>query len=61
SGTGLKGLRQRVELVGGTFEYGPRPDGGFHIESVLPIYVPTTVTWIRKDSARPARDRVSND
>ncbi|WP_190140810.1 sensor histidine kinase, partial [Streptomyces longispororuber] len=35
SGTGLKGLRQRVELVGGTFEYGPRPDGGFHIESVL--------------------------
>ncbi|MBJ3813337.1 two-component sensor histidine kinase, partial [Streptomyces flavofungini] len=31
SGSGLKGLRQRVELVGGTFESGPRPDGGFHI------------------------------
>ncbi|MER7351402.1 histidine kinase, partial [Streptomyces aurantiacus] len=29
SGSGLKGLRQRVELVGGTFESGPRPDGGF--------------------------------
>ncbi|MEI5103150.1 histidine kinase [Streptomyces sp. PmtG] len=37
SGSGLKGLRQRVELVGGTFEFGPRPDGGFHIESVLPL------------------------
>ena len=50
SGSGLKGLRQRVELVGGTFESGPRPDGGFHIKSVLPSYVPTTVTWIRSDS-----------
>ncbi|WJV44896.1 sensor histidine kinase [Streptomyces flavofungini] len=37
SGSGLKGLRQRVELVGGTFESGPRPDGGFHIEAVLPM------------------------
>ncbi|QDQ14886.1 two-component sensor histidine kinase [Streptomyces spectabilis] len=37
SGSGLTGLRQRVELVGGTFEFGPRPDGGFHIESVLPL------------------------
>ncbi|WP_461088110.1 sensor histidine kinase, partial [Streptomyces deserti] len=36
SGSGLKGLRQRVELVGGTFEWGPRPDGGFHVEAVLP-------------------------
>ncbi|WP_159399676.1 sensor histidine kinase [Streptomyces alboflavus] len=50
SGSGLKGLRQRVELVGGTFESGPRPDGGFHVKSVLPSYVPTTVTWIRSDS-----------
>ncbi|TPQ17334.1 two-component sensor histidine kinase [Streptomyces sporangiiformans] len=36
SGSGLKGLRQRVELVGGTFEFGPRPDGGFQVDSVLP-------------------------
>ncbi|MGW4766389.1 sensor histidine kinase [Streptomyces pseudogriseolus] len=40
SGSGLKGLRQRVELVGGTFESGPRPDGGFCVESVLPMEVP---------------------
>ncbi|GGW22293.1 hypothetical protein GCM10010349_79700 [Streptomyces flavofungini] len=37
-------------MVGGTFESGPRPDGGFHIKSVLPSYVPTTVTWIRSDN-----------
>ncbi|MFH8515229.1 sensor histidine kinase [Streptomyces gelaticus] len=36
SGSGLKGLRQRVELVGGTIEYGPRTDGGFQVNSVLP-------------------------
>ncbi|MFD5703926.1 sensor histidine kinase [Streptomyces lasiicapitis] len=40
SGSGLKGLRQRVELVGGTFESGPRPDGGFCVESVLPMEAP---------------------
>lgn len=36
SGSGLNGLGQRVELVGGTFDSGPRPDGGFQVESVLP-------------------------
>ncbi|MGW5869199.1 sensor histidine kinase, partial [Streptomyces sp. NPDC055239] len=46
SGSGLKGLRQRVELVGGTLECGPLTDGGFRIESVLPAYVPTTETWV---------------
>ncbi|MFE6160133.1 sensor histidine kinase [Streptomyces sp. NPDC056486] len=43
SGSGLKGLRQRVELVGGTFEFGPVSGGGFHVESVLPAECPTTV------------------
>lgn len=41
SGTGLTGLRQRVELVGGSIEYGPRPDGGFGVDAILPAYVPT--------------------
>ncbi|MFH8979034.1 sensor histidine kinase [Streptomyces sp. NPDC017890] len=36
SGSGLNGLRQRVELIGGTFESGPRDDGGFQVVSVLP-------------------------
>ena len=61
SGSGLKGLRQRVELVGGTFESGPRPDGGFCVESVLPTYVPTTVTWIRADGASAPAARAFNE
>ncbi|WP_026424249.1 sensor histidine kinase [Actinokineospora inagensis] len=40
SGAGLAGLRQRVELVGGTLTAGPRPGGGFEVDAVLPAYVP---------------------
>jgi signal transduction histidine kinase len=42
SGTGLLGLRQRVELVGGTLEAGPKSDGGFEVDAILPAYVPTS-------------------
>ncbi|WP_370542131.1 ATP-binding protein [Amycolatopsis sp. FDAARGOS 1241] len=42
SGAGLSGLRQRVELVGGRFEAGPEPGGGFRLGALLPAYVPTT-------------------
>jgi signal transduction histidine kinase len=41
SGTGLLGLRQRVELIDGMFDAGPEPDGGFRVEASLPAYVPT--------------------
>ena len=41
SGTGLLGLRQRIELVDGTLEAGPEPDGGFRVAATLPAYVPT--------------------
>jgi len=41
SGLGLLGLEQRVELVGGTLRAGPRPDGGFAVDAILPAYVPT--------------------
>ncbi|HET9143589.1 sensor histidine kinase [Actinophytocola sp.] len=41
SGTGLLGLRQRVELVGGTLHAGPSTDGGFEVDAILPAYVPT--------------------
>jgi signal transduction histidine kinase len=47
SGTGLLGLRQRVELVGGTFQAGPCP-GGFELRARLPISPPVT-------PSRPAR------
>jgi signal transduction histidine kinase len=41
SGLGLAGLRQRIELVQGTFRAGPAPDGGFCVEATLPAFVPT--------------------
>jgi signal transduction histidine kinase len=41
SGTGLHGLRERVELVHGTLDAGPEPGGGFRVEATLPAYVPT--------------------
>ncbi|MGW4940926.1 sensor histidine kinase [Actinoplanes sp. NPDC004185] len=47
SGTGLLGLRQRVELLGGTFSAGPR-DRGFHVDALLPAHLltgETAPTW----------------
>ena len=39
AGTGLLGLRGRVEMVGGTLTAGPTPDGGFEVDAVLPAFV----------------------
>ena len=41
SGTGLLGLRQRTDLVSGSFYAGPTDDGGFEVDAALPAYVPT--------------------
>ncbi|MEU0883829.1 histidine kinase [Lentzea sp. NPDC005914] len=41
SGSGLSGLRGRVEMVGGTLTAGPTDDGGFEVDAVLPAFVPT--------------------
>ncbi|WP_455713617.1 sensor histidine kinase [Streptomyces tubercidicus] len=35
-GHGLVGLRERVTVLGGAFEAGPRPDGGFRVSAVIP-------------------------
>ncbi|MFJ9775135.1 sensor histidine kinase [Kitasatospora sp. NPDC101157] len=37
SGFGLAGLRERVALLHGEFEAGPRPQGGFRVAARLPI------------------------
>lgn len=36
SGYGLRGMAERVELLGGTFDAGPRPDGGWTVKAHLP-------------------------
>jgi signal transduction histidine kinase len=36
-GHGLIGMRERIGMVGGTFDAGPRPGGGFRVSAVLPL------------------------
>jgi signal transduction histidine kinase len=35
-GLGVRGMRERAELYGGTLDAGPRPGGGFLVTAVLP-------------------------
>jgi signal transduction histidine kinase len=39
TGLGLIGMRERVELLGGTLATGPRDGGGFAVRAVLPLAV----------------------
>jgi signal transduction histidine kinase len=36
-GQGLIGMRERVGMVSGTLDAGPRPGGGFRISAMLPV------------------------
>lgn len=37
AGQGLVGMRERATLVGGSFEAGPQPEGGFRVSVRLPL------------------------
>ncbi|AGL15817.1 sensor histidine kinase [Actinoplanes sp. N902-109] len=37
AGTGIAGMRARAETLGGTLRAGPRPEGGYLVEALLPI------------------------
>jgi signal transduction histidine kinase len=41
SGHGMLGMRERAAAVGGSLHAGPRADGGFRVEAVLPVPVRT--------------------
>jgi signal transduction histidine kinase len=36
-GHGLIGMRERAEILGGSFAAGPRPGGGFEVEAHFPV------------------------
>ena len=40
SGSGLTGMRERAQALGGSLEAGPRPAGGFGVLAVLPLGAP---------------------
>jgi signal transduction histidine kinase len=53
SGAGLLGLRQRIELIGGSLQAGPVAAGGYLVSAILPAYVPTTES--ARDDPRSSR------
>ncbi len=36
-GHGIEGMRERVNVLGGSFEAGPEPSGGFRVSAVVPF------------------------
>ncbi|MFA1548468.1 sensor histidine kinase [Actinomadura chokoriensis] len=50
-GSGLRGMRERAAALGGTFDAGPRPGGGFRVRAALPLTVESAVE--RSEDAGP--------
>src|SRR5690606_8105524 len=55
SGNGIIGMRERVEVLGGTLHAGERPGGGFEVVASVPVErLPGSQTSGRQVSAAPA-------
>lgn len=51
-GYGLIGMRERVSLVGGSLEVGPRPGGGFGVHAALPLVPRGAATALAREGTR---------
>lgn len=57
TGHGLVGMRERVELYGGTLHAGSRPGGGFRVSAVIPFDAPVPGRTATPSSATGQRVR----
>ena len=48
SGSGVRGMRERVASMGGTFSAGPRLGGGWKVEAQLPMPTQLGRSWLRE-------------
>lgn len=51
-GSGVRGMKERVQAMGGTFQAGPRAGGGFEVRAQLPLPSQLGKSWLRGDSKR---------
>ncbi len=49
SGTGVRGMRERVTSMGGTFIAGPRVGGGWQVVAQLPMPTQLGRSWLREE------------
>ena len=55
-GTGLAGLRERLERVGGRLDAGPAPDGGYRLVAAIPMDRQPAGPWHHRPADDPAAD-----
>ena len=48
SGSGVRGMRERVTAMGGTFTAGPRLGGGWQVQAQLPMPTQLGRSWLRE-------------
>lgn len=51
-GSGVRGMLERVQAMGGTFQAGPRAGGGYEVRAQLPLPSQLGKSWLRGDSQR---------